>query len=62
MGVHFKPGGAFPFLGVTAGELADMHVDLKALWGPSAVKLAKSSTVSRRLRPPSTSVQSAFIV
>ncbi|MGH9966438.1 MAG: DUF6597 domain-containing transcriptional factor [Pyrinomonadaceae bacterium] len=22
MGVHFKPGGAFPFLGVSAGELA----------------------------------------
>src|SRR5262249_37554332 len=36
IGVHFKPGGAFPFLGLPAGDLADTHVDLEALWGPSA--------------------------
>ncbi len=35
MGVHFKPGGAFRFLGVPASELADIHVDLEALWGNS---------------------------
>jgi hypothetical protein len=29
MGVHFKPGGAFPFLGLPAGDLADTHVDLE---------------------------------
>ena len=28
MGVHFKPGGAFPFLVPAASELADSHVDL----------------------------------
>jgi AraC-like DNA-binding protein len=39
MGVHFRPGGAFPFLGAPAGELSDMHVDLDALWGPSAREL-----------------------
>jgi AraC-like DNA-binding protein len=39
MGVHFKPGGAFPFLGLPAGELADTHVDLETLWGRSAIKL-----------------------
>jgi AraC-like DNA-binding protein len=39
MGVHFKPGGAFPFLGPPAGELVDAHVDLETLWGPSAVEL-----------------------
>ena len=33
VGVHFRPGGAFPFLGVPAGELADAHVDLESLWG-----------------------------
>ena len=33
MGVHFKPGGAFRFLGVPASELVDIHVDLEALWG-----------------------------
>lgn len=33
VGVHFKPGGAFRFLGVPASELADTHVDVRALWG-----------------------------
>ena len=33
IGVHFRPGGAFPFLGTEAGELADTHVDLETLWG-----------------------------
>lgn len=39
MGVHFKPGGAFPFLGLPAGDLADIHVDLETLWGPAAGRL-----------------------
>jgi AraC-like DNA-binding protein len=39
LGVHFKPGGAFPLLGISAGEFANTHVDLRAVWGPSAVAL-----------------------
>ncbi len=39
MGVHFRPGGAFPFLRTSANELADAHVDLEALWGTSAIEL-----------------------
>jgi AraC-like DNA-binding protein len=39
MGVHFRPGGAFPFLGLPAGELADAHVDLETLWGRTVVEL-----------------------
>lgn len=39
MGVRFRPGGAFPFLGAPASELADAHVDLEALWGTSAREL-----------------------
>jgi len=38
MGVHFRPGGAFPFFGA-ADELADAHVDLEAFWGRSAGEL-----------------------
>src|ERR1043165_6546901 len=30
MGVHFKPGGAGPVLGVQANDLSDRHVDLRA--------------------------------
>lgn len=36
LGVHFKPGGAYPFLGMPAFELADAHVDLETLWGRRA--------------------------
>ena len=39
IGVHFKPGGAFPFLRLPASDLADTHVDLETLWGPSAGRL-----------------------
>ena len=39
IGVHFKPGGAFPFLGLPADDLADTHVDLETLWGASASRL-----------------------
>lgn len=33
LGVHFKPGGAFPFFGVPAGDLHNRYVELHALWG-----------------------------
>lgn len=52
IGVHFRPGGAFPFLGAPAGELADAHVDLDALWGPAAgllrERLCEAGTVEQR--------------
>jgi AraC-like DNA-binding protein len=39
MGVAFKPGGAFPFLRMPAGELRDTTVSLETLWGAAAVDL-----------------------
>jgi transcriptional regulator GlxA family with amidase domain len=39
MGVHFRPGGAFPFFGAAVGELANSHVALEDLWGKSAIEL-----------------------
>jgi len=33
LGVHFKPGGAFPFLRMPAGDLHNRYVDLDDLWG-----------------------------
>lgn len=54
VGVHFKPGGAFSFLGLPAGDLADAHVDLQTLWGPSAVRLrerlCEASTATERFQ------------
>ncbi len=39
LGVHFKPGGAFPFLKLPAGELHNAHVSLDTLWGAKAAEL-----------------------
>ena len=54
MGVHFRPGGAFPFLGFSAHEFANKHVDLDCIWGCSAGKirerLADASSPRHRFR------------
>jgi len=39
MGVRFRPGGAFPFLWMPAGELRDTTVSLDTLWGAAALEL-----------------------
>lgn len=39
MGVHFKPGGAFPFFKLPAEELRNAHLSLETLWGAKAVEL-----------------------
>ena len=36
LGVHFKPGGAAPFLGLPAAEVSDAHVGLDDIWGSAA--------------------------
>ncbi|MEM8963180.1 MAG: AraC family transcriptional regulator [Acidobacteriota bacterium] len=36
MGVHFRPGGAFPFFRAPIGELANQHLGLEDLWGRQA--------------------------
>jgi AraC-like DNA-binding protein len=54
LGVHFKPGGAFPFLKVPAGELHNTHVALETLWGAEAIRLrdrlAEAKTPAARFR------------
>ncbi|HJZ94654.1 MAG TPA: helix-turn-helix domain-containing protein [Gemmataceae bacterium] len=54
LGVHFKPGGAFPFLPVSAGELQDTHVPLADLWGRRGDELRdrtiEARTPDERLR------------
>jgi AraC-like DNA-binding protein len=39
LGVHFRPGGAYPFLKLPVGELHNAHVSLETLWGAKAVAL-----------------------
>lgn len=38
LGIHFKAGGAFPFLGCAFGELHNTGVTLEELWGPRRAK------------------------
>ena len=35
-GVHFKPGGAFPFFQVPPAEMADQSIALESMWGPAS--------------------------
>jgi AraC-like DNA-binding protein len=39
IGVHFRPGGAFPFLGVPASAVEDQSFSLEDLWGKDAAAL-----------------------
>jgi hypothetical protein len=54
MGVHFKPGGAFPFLEAPAGELHNVRVPLDVVWGKSAAemqeRLLETRTAASRFR------------
>ncbi len=38
-GVHFKPGGAYPLLGLPLSEMNSQVVPLDALWGPGASEI-----------------------
>jgi AraC-like DNA-binding protein len=54
IGVHFKPGGAFPFFRPPVGELAEAHIPLDEIWGAAAPRLRErlleAATPAERLR------------
>ncbi|MEW6734367.1 MAG: helix-turn-helix domain-containing protein [Acidobacteriota bacterium] len=39
IGIHFKPGGSFPFLGLPANELHNVTISLDTIWGKKADEL-----------------------
>jgi AraC-like DNA-binding protein len=39
IGAHFKPGGAFPFFKLPAGEFHNQHLSLDLVWGRAAGEL-----------------------
>lgn len=45
--VHFRPGGAAPFLALPASDFVDTHVDLRTLWGREATVLRERLCVAR---------------
>jgi AraC-like DNA-binding protein len=54
VGVHFRPGGAFPFLGISPSEIVNAHVELRDLWGAAGQtlreQLLEAGSVSERFR------------
>jgi AraC-like DNA-binding protein len=54
IGVHFKPSGALPFLGLPPGGRSNSQVNLEALWGPPArqlrAMLCSARTPARRFQ------------
>jgi AraC-like DNA-binding protein len=49
LGIHFKPGGAFPFLRIPAGELKGRHVDLSDVWGARAGEMRERLLAARSI-------------
>jgi AraC-like DNA-binding protein len=54
IGIHFKPGGAFPFFKLPTDELHNLHVSLEDLWGTKAKllreQLMETPTPQAKLR------------
>ncbi len=46
-GVHFKPGGAYPFLRLPSGEVHNSHVGLDTLWGARAGEVRERLLASK---------------
>ena len=46
IGVHFRAGGAFPFLHMPAGELHNLDVSLEDIWGAEAASLLHERLVA----------------
>ncbi len=47
-GVVFRPGGAFPFLGLPAGELQEANASLSDLWGRQAAADLREQLLAAR--------------
>lgn len=52
LGARFRPGGAYPFLGLPAAEINDTVVEMELLWGPGIrelrQRLLEATTVEER--------------
>jgi AraC-like DNA-binding protein len=48
-GVHFKPGGAFPFLKLPFDELHNVHAGLDAFWGRAEANRVRERLLEERM-------------
>ena len=46
LGAHFRPGGAYPFLPMPAGELHNLDVSLDDLWGANVARVLHEQLVA----------------
>jgi transcriptional regulator GlxA family with amidase domain len=60
--VHFKPGGAFPFLGAPAGDFHNRRVPLHALWGNRAHELFVALLAAKTVRARFKILEDALLV
>ncbi|NEW05686.1 AraC family transcriptional regulator [Paenibacillus sp. SYP-B3998] len=49
LGIHFKPGGIYPFLNIPVSELHNIHVSLDVLWGVRAHDLREALLFSKTI-------------
>src|SRR5215467_9210317 len=61
LGVHFKPGGAFPFFKPPAHDLHNLEVPLEVLWGRSGDDLRDRLMETQSLERRFAILESAFI-
>jgi hypothetical protein len=64
-GIRFRPGAAFPFLGVPLREMTDQRIALDALWGartePLIDAVLRGTSVENILRPPRVSSEDEIV-
>lgn len=51
MAVHFRPGGAFPFLGIPLGDIEDAYVGVDQVWGSDGRELHERLIDTSSARP-----------
>lgn len=64
-GIRFRPGTAFPFLGVPMREITDQRIALDALWGARAEPLIdaviRGANIEAMLGPPRIASEDAIV-
>jgi AraC-like DNA-binding protein len=60
-GVHFKPGGAYPFLKLPGGEMHNQHVGLSDLWGAQAGEVREQLLASKTPRSKARVLEEALL-
>ena len=62
LGVHFRPGGAFPFFDLPISELGNVHVPLAALWGSAAAELSERVTMAQNAEAIFSSLEQSLLL